>query len=304
MATEEEPLEPDPKAHETESAESSIRGGWLRALLAFLCFILVQIIFGMIAMGITLGITEHSLGSIQSALQSGKWPMLLLLHQFVGFLGTLLLVILFRLRVDRRGLASLGLRFRLSPLLLGLLLGPLLMGVCSLILYQLGYLGMEWRGGDPFYLFSYFLLALVIALNEEILVRGYILNNLMRSMKPFLALLVSAGLFTGLHAFNPGMTPIGVLNLFLAGLLLGVTYLKDQQLAFPIGLHLSWNYAQGPLFGFDVSGLSIKHGSLLRTWSDGPSYLTGGGFGLEGSLLLSILQITLIIVLYVGWKKM
>lgn len=304
MAMKDEPLEPDPTANKEGGAEPSIRGGWLRALLAFLSFILVQIIFGMIAMGVILGVTELSQRSVQSALESGNWPILLLLHQFIGFLGTLLLVSLFRLRVDRKSLASMGLQLRLSPLLLGLLLGPLMMGVCSFALYQMGYIGMEWQGGDPYFLFSYFMLALVIALNEEILVRGYILNNLMRSMKPILALILSAALFTGLHAFNPGMGSIGIMNLFLAGLLLGVTYLRDQQLAFPIGLHLSWNYAQGPLFGFNVSGLNIKHGSLLRTWSDGPSYLTGGGFGLEGSVLLSIIQIVLIIVLYTRWKKM
>ncbi len=295
----------DPVTEEVEEEDSPlIQGGWLRALLAFLAFILVQIIFGMVAMGITLGLTDHSLSSIQSALQSGSFPMLLLLHQSIGLLGTLLLVSLFRWQVDRKDLRSLGLRFRLSPLLLGLLLGPLMMGTCCYLLYQMGFLDMEWRGGDPYYLGSYFLLTLVIALNEEILVRGYILNNLMSSMKGELALLLSAIVFTGLHAFNPGMTPIGVLNLFLAGLLLGVTYLKDRQLAFPIGLHLSWNYTQGPLFGFDVSGLSINQGALLRSWTDGPSYLTGGGFGLEGSLLLSILQILLITGLYAGWKKM
>jgi membrane protease YdiL (CAAX protease family) len=138
------------------------------------------------------------------------------------------------------------------------------------------------------------------------LVRGYMLNNMMRSLRGPYALLITALIFTALHAFNPSISWVSVLNLFLAGMLLGVTYLRDQQLAFPIGLHLSWNFAQGPLFGFHVSGMDLKKGAVLETWivEGSPSYLTGGGFGLEGSILLSILQILLIPVLYMGWKKM
>lgn len=293
--------------HEEEATEPSplIKGGWLRAILILPAFIIVQQIFSMVSLGIVHASMELPLQSIQTALKSGNWPSLLLVHQGLGLIGTLLLIALFRLKIDRKSLGSMGLKLRPSPFLTGLLLGPLLIGICFLTLHQLGHIGFRWAGINPYYFGIYFMLAILIALNEELLVRGYMLNNMMRSMRGPYALLITAAIFTGLHAINPSITWVSVLNLLLAGMLLGVTYLKDQQLAFPIGLHLSWNFAQGPLFGFHVSGMKLNKGAMLETWTveGSPSYLTGGDFGLEGSLLLSALQITLIPLLYKVWKK-
>ncbi len=286
-----------------------VKGGWLRALLLFLSFLIVQGIVGLIAAGVIKMISGLPIRSVSTALQGGAYPRLLLIHQVLALGGTLLLVLFFRKKVDRKDLPSLGLRLRISPFLAGLLLGPLMMGGCMLLLYAWGGIGIRWDGLRPELLSVYLLLTFAIALKEELLFRGYLLNNLMASMRAHWALLVSAIAFLGLHGLNPNINPVGILNLFLAGLLLGVSYIHDRQLAFPVGLHLSWNFAQGPLFGFNVSGLALNKGSPIESWTQGadiqelPSYLSGGNFGLEGSLLLSGLQLILIPLIYWIWKK-
>lgn len=304
-----EGTEPRPSWDEETSSEErapAVKGGWLRAILIFAAFILVQTIFGMLALGITVAFLDLPFKSVQTALNSGNWPELILLTQGIGLIGTLLLVAVFRWKIDRKDLRSLGLSLRPSHFLLGVLLGPTMMGICSLILYHMGHMGFRWTGIDPYYISIYLVLTFFIAVNEELLVRGYMLNNMMRSMKAWKALLITAAVFTLLHALNPSITWISILNLFLAGILLGITYIHDQELAFPIGLHLGWNLAQGPIFGFEVSGMALTKGSVFESWTveGSPSYLTGGEFGLEGSLLLSALQIILIPSFYLIWKKM
>ncbi len=109
--------------------------------------------------------------------------------------------------------------------------------------------------------------------------RGYILNNLMESMNKWAALGVSAGLFTMAHGSNPGISFIAVINLALAGLLLGVNYIYTRNIWFGICFHFSWNFLQGPVLGYQVSGLPLQ--SVLQPSLQGPWWLTGGSFGIE-----------------------
>ncbi|MFB6305754.1 MAG: CPBP family intramembrane glutamate endopeptidase, partial [Flavobacteriales bacterium] len=85
------------------------------------------------------------------------------------------------------------------------------------------------------------------------------------------------------------------------GMLLGVYYIHKRDLWFPIMLHLTWNFFQGPVFGFKVSGIAGDK-SMLNQQLNGPIWLTGGEFGFEGSLLLTILLIIAIIIIHYSYK--
>jgi uncharacterized protein len=138
-----------------------------------------------------------------------------------------------------------------------------------------------------------------VAVSEETVFRGYILNNLAQSVNKWVALGISALLFALFHAGNPGITQLALLNLFLAGLLLGLNYLYTQNLWFAIMFHFSWNFFLGPVLGYEVSGLPLN--SLLQQSIQGPDWITGGEFGLEGSVLdgiFSIVSFTLLLVIY------
>ncbi len=103
-----------------------------------------------------------------------------------------------------------------------------------------------------------------------------------------------------MHALNPNMSILSCLDLFLAGILLGVSYLFTKNLWFPIALHFSWNFFQGTVFGFNVSGLNGY--SIIQQERISNNLLNGGLFGFEGSVLSMILQLIFILIIYRLYK--
>jgi len=125
------------------------------------------------------------------------------------------------------------------------------------------------------------------AVAEEVLLRGYPLQALAESWGPAPALVVTSVLFGLLHAWNPEVSVVGLLNTGLAGLFLGALYLRTGSLWWPSGAHLGWNWAHGFVLDLPVSGLDVANVPLLDGYARGPEVLSGGAFGPEGSVLTS-----------------
>jgi hypothetical protein len=142
---------------------------------------------------------------------------------------------------------------------------------------------------------------IAIAIGEEMVFRGYILNNLLHSLHKWLALAISAALFALMHSNNPGVDIIAMINLFIGGLLLGINYIFTRNLWFSIMLHTAWNFFQGPVLGFPVSGLHLQ--SILHPELKGNVLITGGTFGLEASFLTGILLIVTVMILYFVYRS-
>jgi membrane protease YdiL (CAAX protease family) len=122
------------------------------------------------------------------------------------------------------------------------------------------------------------------AVGEELLVRGAIFRILEDSFGTWVALLVSAAIFGGLHAANPGATVFSACAVALeAGLLLALAYVATRSLWLPIGLHFGWDVAESALFGSTESGNNFT--GILHTATAGPQILTGGAFGPEASIV-------------------
>ena len=130
--------------------------------------------------------------------------------------------------------------------------------------------------------------------------RGYILKNLCESFNKYIALIFSSMVFMLMHIGNPNISVLSVINLFLAGIFLGIYCIHKNNLWFPIGAHFTWNYFQGPIFGFEVSGNKVK--SLFNQNLIGSDIITGGEFGFEGSILLTFLMIIGIIYLDIRYS--
>jgi len=106
-----------------------------------------------------------------------------------------------------------------------------------------------------------------------------------------------------LHAFNPGFGITALVGLFLAGLVLAEAYLVTRQLWLPTAFHLSWNFSEGPLYGFPVSGLPTE--GLLTVTPHGPEVVTGGAFGPEAGLVVIVgIGLAALILAGVGrWRR-
>jgi len=136
------------------------------------------------------------------------------------------------------------------------------------------------------------------ALHEELLFRGYVFQKLLRGNRPFAYLFV-AFIFALLHAGNRGVTLLALTNVFLGGILLGLAYERYGHLWFPIGLHLAWNLTSGPILGDEVSGFTGE-ASVFIERGGGAWWMTGGRFGMEGSVWMTLVELLGIVLL---WRK-
>ena len=219
---------------------------------------------------------------------------------------------------DRRNFADLGLKLNRRwwlDLLGGLALGAILMTAIFAIEYQRGWLEIkdsmastdETR--EMIQLQIHWLLAMIfIGTGEEIMSRGYHLKNLTEGLRKLgflqsfvLATLISSSVFGILHMMNPNATIIGTVGVFFAGIMFCVGRLCTGSLAAPIGMHISWNYFQGAVFGFPVSGQSMK-GSFIENNQVVDSIWTGGKFGPEAGLL-GLFAIFAAIVIFALWPR-
>jgi membrane protease YdiL (CAAX protease family) len=145
-----------------------------------------------------------------------------------------------------------------------------------------GYRVLGWGSvGGAVALFGFMAAA---AVTEEVLFRG-ILFRVLEGWIGTLAALTATGLLFGLsHLLNPNATLWSAIAIAVeAGGMLAAAYAATRTLWLPIGLHFGWNFAEGAIFGTDVSGRTGPDG-LLRSVMSGPTALTGGEFGAEASL--------------------
>ena len=283
-----------------------IRLGWLRALLFFIASFITSQIFAGIGMVVALLISGFDISTLsnQDAIidELNKINFLLLL-KIIEFFALMFCLWLFMKFIDRKPLMSLGLKYEgfQQDFKFGLILGAGLIAIGFFSLFILGYVRVESFSFPFLDIVLYFILFVVVAFHEEIMLRGYILRSLMESMNRYPALAISSLIFMTVHLLNPNISFLGVVNLFLAGIVLGIYYVHKSNLWLPIGMHLTWNFFQGPIFGFEVSG--IKSQSLIKQTVNGSDLITGGKFGFEASLLATVLIVVVILYLDKNYRE-
>jgi uncharacterized protein len=150
-----------------------------------------------------------------------------------------------------------------------------------------------------------FIVFAVGALSEETLFRGYLLQTLTRSKQIVAGFLLTSFLFALVHNNNPDANFLSLTNTFFAGIWFAAAYLKTRDLWFPIGIHLMWNWLQGPIFGINVSGVSeFSPDPLFRAADAGPVWLTGGSYGIEGGVACTFaILISIGLVWLLPWPR-
>jgi len=205
--------------------------------------------------------------------------------------------------IDQRRFTDFGIgwnRLWKKELLFGLFIGGLSISLIFAVAWSLDWIritGYGWNRSSnlPYLIWfcSYLAAMVLVGFYEELLFRGYQILNLVEGLQkpgknPFhaagLAILISSLFFGVMHAGNPSASWISTLNIVIAGVVLGIPYLYTGRLALSIGIHISWNFLQGGVFGFPVSGSPFR-GSLVQIKNVGADIVTGSSFGPEAGLL-------------------
>jgi len=225
--------------------------------------------------------------------------------------------------LDRRLFSDIGLQLNKIWWLdfgFGLALGAVLMGIIFLTEWAAGWINIIGtfqtdKPDQPFVLAVLLpiLFFIAVGVNEELLSRGYQLKNMSEGFNIaafgprgaiLLAVFVSSAVFGLLHLGNPNTTALSTINIVMAGFLLAAGYVLTGQLAISIGLHITWNFFQGNVFGFPVSGLEFFQTTFIATEQSGPQLWTGGAFGPEAGLLTPVATLVgvLLIILWVRYR--
>ena len=192
----------------------------------------------------------------------------------------------------------------LRDLILGLIFGAVMVSFAALIAFAGGGLKFEFnQTAETSAIYSTLGLTLLIfiagAISEETFFRGYILQTFFRSKLAWFGTLLTSLLFAFAHRDNPGSTNLALFNTLAAGVWFAVAYYKTRNLWFPFGLHLTWNWFQGAILGINVSGLKeLAPAPLFQATDVGPTWLTGGSYGIEGGIACTI---TLLLAILLTW---
>ncbi len=274
--------------------EGRLRAGW--RILAFL----------VLFMGINLlaqAILKAAYGGIPRTTEYLRTSIVIAL----AALAATIAVPLARKYLDKKNVRSLGLPLSArtgKDLVFGFLLSGLMAGAVFLVMMGAGLIevtGLSWGGDTPAgsdlgtvaaylavasvgSLAFLFLIDVVVGWWEELVFRGYLLQNMIDGMGLWIAVAISCVLYGLIHMANPNAGLLSGAIIVLFGFLRIYGYLATKMLWLSMGMHIGWNFFQGPIFGYAASGHQTA--SLIAQSPTGPAWLSGGDFGPEGSVLI------------------
>lgn len=281
-----------------------IRSGWKIAIVLGISYG-IQIIFGIIA-GIVMVITLMTSGNINIqnpalSLDTASSPVITYVSQAIGIIVTLAAVYMVLRLIEKKRLKDIGLiniRKGIKHLSYGLLFGAISMTLIFIILLVTKNIEVTNSFTQPQFSWSTLtglIVFIFVGLNEELFARGYCMMVLSQTGKRWVPVVVSSIIFSAMHLGNPNVKILGLLNIFLVGILFAYMVVKTNNIWMAIGYHITWNYFQGNIFGFPVSGLDSTGLYGIKVIND--NLLTGGAFGPEAGVLTSIVIIAGIIAL-------
>ena len=227
----------------------------------------------------------------------------ILYYELFSFVFILLLFIVWVKVIEKNSLSSLGFVKRnwLKYLGWGILLSLLQMGMIALV-YQVGGIGtfeLNELSLEPIlFILGLFPFWLLQGGTEEVATRGWLLTRIAARTNLPLAIGISSSLFGILHLGNSGVTFLSVLNIILDGVLAGLLFIYTDSIWLVVAQHGTWNYVQGNLLGFQVSGTGADASIFSFTMGSGPDWLTGGAFGAEGSIITTLVLLLSVLIVY------
>jgi len=274
--------------------EPRIKNGFLRAIIFMPLWIIIMgfsVTIGSLLVMLASGVDMSDPGSAEAlfANMSFDSPVMLLMTVF-QVAGSFLALWIATKFIDRKPLMSIGLtaKDKANEMLIGLGFALAFIGGLFFVLWLLGAITITGYVGFKPGVFIVSMMLFLAAFDEELIFRGYVLNNMMDSSSRWVALAGSSALFALMHAGNPSVWSnwVPMTELFAAGFILGISYTFTKNLWFPTFFHFGWNFFQG-LLGFEISGINVDSWKMISHESTGnvPDIVSGGAFGIEGSVI-------------------
>lgn len=201
-------------------------------------------------------------------------------------------------KINKMGITSIKNGYK--ELGIGLILGAITMSIVAISIIAIGNVKLVNSISKPQISISllYGLISFIfVGFGEEILSRGYIMSVLKQTRNIWLILIGPALIFAALHLGNEGIDVLSFINLFLVGVLFAYMFMKSKNIWMPIGYHITWNYFQGYIWGFGVSGVSVN--GLYKIENVTNNIINGGAFGPEGGIIVTI--VTCLMFIFVYW---
>jgi uncharacterized protein len=273
-----------------------IRTGWLALLFI--------VIVGGCAFGLSFLVRHFLLGPVDfHNLPAGSALLMEGVQVVAAAIATGVLAAIERKSLFSYGLqgAARGLRF-----VSGVVCGFVAISALVLILLKAGLLQLNASTLQPSEAWKYaamwagvFLMAGVF---EETVLRGYLQYTLTRRIGFWWAAILLSALFGGLHGWNPGETPVGLVTAVLAGLVFCLSLWYTGSLWWAIGFHAAWDWGESYFYGTSDSG-EISQGSLFTAHPVGHVLLSGGATGPEGSVLVIPVLIVVVVLMWAWWGR-
>lgn len=227
----------------------------------------------------------------------------ILYYELFSFVFILLLFIFWVKVIEKNSLSTLGFVKKnwLKYLAWGILLSLLQMGVIALV-YQMGGIGtfeLNELSLEPIlFILGLFPFWLLQGGTEEVATRCWLLTRIAARTNLPIAIAISSSLFGILHLGNAGVTFLSLLNIILDGVLAALLFIYTDSIWLVVAQHGTWNYVQGNLLGFQVSGTGADASIFSFTMGSGPDWLTGGAFGAEGSIITTLVLLLSVVIVY------
>jgi membrane protease YdiL (CAAX protease family) len=260
-------------------------------IIVGLCVCIVVIIIGQISSQAFL--KSSNLEKDYKDILTGIWMAVLVLAAYI---------LLFRY-YENRVITELSLKRFWVNAGLGFLIGIALQSLVILIIVLNG--GYQVLSVNPItYLLPAFAIGITSAIFEEVLFRGILFRITEASLGTIWALVISSVIFGCMHLANKSSSLYSAFAIAIeAGLLLGVSYVYAKNLWMPILLHFSWNFAEGGIYGANLSG-DVLSKSLISARFSGSEWISGGAFGPENSIQAIILGFIAAAIIYrIAYRK-
>lgn len=281
-----------------KNSKGQVRTGWLIFVTLIITFVIQAIFMLPVEMYALFTVASDGDGTAvftmdRSVIMDGR-PWLDVFSYALGYVAALISLLLLWKFLNKKKIQDLGFGLFLINIIFGLLLGAISIAIIFFILLFTDNIELINTLSNPnfsTYSITYLIFFILVGLFEELVFRGYIMSTLAdRGRRKVTIYMVSALIFGIAHLANQNVTLLGIFNIFLVGILFAYMYDKTQSLWTPIGYHITWNYFQGNVFGFPVSG-TTPYGVYTIDVSSGNDLLTGDSFGLEGGLLATLMII-------------